>query len=56
LKASDEGRAEPGSDERELESILEDDQHVQEILDGLEVAAPDHAPGPPRPRIPIRVE
>jgi MoaA/NifB/PqqE/SkfB family radical SAM enzyme len=56
LKASDEGRAEPGSDERVLESILEDDQHVHEILDGLDVAVPNHAPAPPRQRIPIRVE
>jgi len=56
LKASDEGRAEPGSDERVLESILEDDQHVHEILDGLDVAAPNHAPAWPRQSIPIRVE
>jgi MoaA/NifB/PqqE/SkfB family radical SAM enzyme len=56
LKVSDEGRAEPGSVQRALESILEVDQRVHEILDGLDVAVPDHAPAPPRPRIPIRVD
>ena len=56
LKASRRGDGRTGISRAGARLDSRDDQHVHEILDGLDVAVPDHAPSPPRRRIPIRVE